>query len=149
MASGMPKLCQSHWPLCAYLTHLPQVHASMTWFNTGSDNGLSPVWHQAIISTNLDLLLIGPLGANFSEILIKIRISSFMTMHLKMLSVKWQPFGPGGEELIDTDNQSHPRSWTRLTYIPIMLKSHADNSSHHMVTKQSWCFTQYNNSLNS
>ena len=38
----------------------------------GSDNGLSPERRQAIIRTNAGILLIGPLGANFSEILIKI-----------------------------------------------------------------------------
>ena len=39
----------------------------------GSHNGLSPVHRQAIISTNVGLLLIGPLGTNFSEILIKLQ----------------------------------------------------------------------------
>ena len=38
----------------------------------GSDNGLSPGQRQAIIWTNAVILLIGPLGTNFSEILIKI-----------------------------------------------------------------------------
>ena len=38
----------------------------------GSDNGLSPGRRQAIIWTNAGLLLIGPLGTNFSEILIEI-----------------------------------------------------------------------------
>ena len=33
----------------------------------GSDNGLSPGQRQAIISTNAGILLIGPLGTNFSE----------------------------------------------------------------------------------
>ena len=33
----------------------------------GLDNGLSPDRHQAIIWTNAGLLLIGPLGTNFSE----------------------------------------------------------------------------------
>ena len=37
----------------------------------GSDNGLSPGWHQAIIWSNAEILLIGPRGTNFSEILIK------------------------------------------------------------------------------
>ena len=34
---------------------------------------------------------IGPLGTNFSEILIKIQNFSFMKMPVKILSVKWQP----------------------------------------------------------
>ena len=39
---------------------------------SGSDNGLSPGWHQAIIWTNAGILFMGPLGTNFSEILIEI-----------------------------------------------------------------------------
>ena len=43
----------------------------------GSDNGLSPGGrHQAIIWTNAGILLIGPLGTNFSEILIGIQTFS-------------------------------------------------------------------------
>ena len=38
----------------------------------GSDNGLSPGRRQAIIWTNAGILLIGPLGTNFPEILIEI-----------------------------------------------------------------------------
>ena len=38
----------------------------------GLGNGLSAVRHQAITWTNIDLLKIGPLGTNFSEILIMI-----------------------------------------------------------------------------
>ena len=34
----------------------------------GSDNGLSPGQHQAIIWTNAGILLIDPLGKNFNEI---------------------------------------------------------------------------------
>ena len=40
----------------------------------GSDNGLSPGRRQAIIRTNAGILLIRPLGTNFSEILIAILI---------------------------------------------------------------------------
>ena len=38
----------------------------------GSDNGLAPGRRQAIIRTNSGILLIGPFGTNFNEILIKI-----------------------------------------------------------------------------
>ena len=54
----------------------------------GSDNGLLPGPHQAIIQTNAGILLIAPLETNFSEILIKIYTFSFKKMHLKMLSEK-------------------------------------------------------------
>ena len=57
-----------------------------------SDNGLSPGRRQAIIWTNDGLLLNGPLGTNFSEILSKIHTFSFKKMHLKTSSVKWRPF---------------------------------------------------------
>ena len=49
----------------------------------GSDNGLLPGRRQAIIWTNAGILLIGPLGTNFSEILIKIHTFPFKKMHLQ------------------------------------------------------------------
>ena len=50
----------------------------------GSDNGLSPGWRQAIIWIIAGILSIGPLGTNFSEILIAIYIFSLKKMQLKM-----------------------------------------------------------------
>ena len=38
------------------------------------------------------LLLIRPLGTNFSEILIGIQTFLFKKMHLKMSSAQWRPF---------------------------------------------------------
>ena len=58
----------------------------------GSDNDLSPGRRQAIIWTNAGILLIEPLGTNFSESLIGIQIFSFTKMRMKMSSVKWRPF---------------------------------------------------------
>ena len=57
----------------------------------GSDNGLSPGRRQAFIWTNAGILLIGPLGTNFSEILIENWTFSFKKMHLKMSSTKRRP----------------------------------------------------------
>ena len=65
----------------------------------GSDNGLSPGRRQAIIWINAGILLIGPLGTNFSEILIGIQIFSFKEMRLKMSSAKWRPFCLGLTEV--------------------------------------------------
>ena len=62
---------------------------------TGSNNGLLSGWHQAIILTNAGILLIGPLGMNFNEILIETRTFSFKKMHLKLVSVKWRLFSLG------------------------------------------------------
>ena len=76
------------------LTHWGRVtHICVGKVTTiGSDNGLSPGRRQAIIWTIVGILLIGPLGRNFSEILIGIQAFSFKKMHLKMASAKWRPF---------------------------------------------------------
>ena len=58
----------------------------------GSDNGLSPGQHQAIKYTNAGILLIGPQGTNFSEILIKMQQLSFKKIRLNVSSVKSHPF---------------------------------------------------------
>ena len=58
----------------------------------GSDNGLSPDRRQAIIRTSAGILLIGPLGTNFSEIVIEILTFSFKEMRLKVSSAKRRPF---------------------------------------------------------
>ena len=55
----------------------------------GSDNDLSPGHRQAIICTNAGILLLGPLGTNFSEILIGIQPISFKKMHFKMSFAKF------------------------------------------------------------
>ena len=54
----------------------------------GSDNALLPGRCQAIIWTNAGILLIGPMGTNFSEILVEIHAFSFKKMYLQMLSGK-------------------------------------------------------------
>ena len=56
----------------------------------GSDNGLWPGQHQAIIWTNAGILLIQTLRTNFSEILSTTHTSSFKKMLLKMSSAKWR-----------------------------------------------------------
>ena len=58
----------------------------------GSDKGLSPGRCQAIIGTVTGILLIGPLGTNFSEILIIIHTFSFKKIHFKMSFIEWQQF---------------------------------------------------------
>ena len=69
------------------------THICVSKLNSiGSDNGLSPGQRQAIIWTNTEVLLIRPLGTNFSEIFTKIYTFSFKKVHCKMLSGKWQPF---------------------------------------------------------
>ena len=83
----------THW---GRVTHICVSKQSLI----GSDNGLSPDRRQAIICTNVGLLLIGPLETNFSEIFIEILIFSFKKLHLKMSSAKWRLFGLGLNELI-------------------------------------------------
>ena len=77
-----------------YLTHWGRVTHICVGDLTiiGSDNGLSPGRRQAIIWINEGILLIGPLGTNFSESLIEILTFSFKKMCLKVSSAKWRPF---------------------------------------------------------
>ena len=76
------------------LTHLGRVtHICVNKLTIiGSDNGLPSDRRQAIIWTNAGILLIGPLGTNFSGILIQILKFSFKKMRLKVSSAKWRPF---------------------------------------------------------
>ena len=78
-------ICLTHW---GRVTHIYVGNLAIIV----SDNGLSPGRCQAIIWTNVGILLIGPLGTNFSEMLIKIHTFSFKKIHLKMSSGKWRPF---------------------------------------------------------
>ena len=88
-----------------------------------SDNGLSPGRRQAIIWINAGLLLIGPLGTNFSEILIRILTFSFKKMRLKVSSAKRRPFCLGLNVLNDAGgwNRSLWRMRTCLSFIIITI----------------------------
>ena len=61
-----------------------RIYASVNKVIIGSDNGLSPIWCQAIIWANNGLLSVGPLGTNSSEMLIEIPIFSYKKMNLEM-----------------------------------------------------------------
>ena len=85
--------------------------------NIGSDNGLSPGRRQAFIWTNAGILLIGPLGTNFSEFLIIIHTFSFNKMQLKMSSAKWRPFCLGLNVLsYFLPCCVHMRTWLGVSY---------------------------------
>ena len=91
------ELCDEYGPLTHWgrVTHICVGNLTII----DSDNGLSPGRHQAIIWTNARVLLIGPLGTNFSEILIEIQTFSFRKNPLKVSSAKWRPFCLGLNEL--------------------------------------------------
>ena len=82
------------------ITSSPPIYALVNWVSIGSDNGLSPGWHQAIIWTNAYVLSIRPQGTYFNEILFEIKIFLFTKMRLNMSSAKWWPFCPRGDELM-------------------------------------------------
>ena len=71
----------THW---SRVTHICVVKLAII----GSDNGLSPERRHTIIWTNAGILFIGPLGTNFSEILIETQTFSLTKIRLKMLSAK-------------------------------------------------------------
>ena len=70
MLSCVLKHCITHW---GRVTHICVRKLTII----GSDNGLAPSQRQAIIWTNAGILSIGPLGMNFSEILIEIDTFEF------------------------------------------------------------------------
>ena len=98
-------LCDLHYSfdgfqhICCFLllTHWGRMthKCASKIFIIGSDNGFSPSRRQAIIWTNVWILLIGPLGIYLNEISIEINTCSFEKMHLKMYSAKWGLFRPG------------------------------------------------------
>ena len=75
------------------LTHWGRmIHICISKFTImGSDDGLSPGQPQAIFWTNTGILLIWPLGTNFSELLIEVHIftqeSTFEKGVCKMLAI--------------------------------------------------------------
>ena len=60
----------------------------------GSDNGLSPARRQAIIWTNAEILLIGSLGTNFSEILLAVLTFSFQENAFENIVCEMAAFFP-------------------------------------------------------
>ena len=76
-------LPRNHWPSLVRAGFFKSQRARVTQICvskltvTGSYNGLSPGWHQAIVWTNAGIVLIRTLGTNVSEILIKIHTFSF------------------------------------------------------------------------
>ena len=83
-SSERKHLALTHW---GRVTHICVSELTII----ASDNGLSPDRRQVIIWTSAGILIIGPLGTNFSEILIKIITFSFKKMLFKVSSAKWRP----------------------------------------------------------
>ena len=113
----------------------------------GSDNGLSPDRRQAIIWTNDGILLIGPLGTNFSEILMVIHAFPFKKMHLKMSSGKWRPFCLGLSVLISV---LYDCSQPELSGVKVFLLGSqdqgwsCDSCSRTFRIRVSWCCSLFN-----
>ena len=93
---------------------------------TGSDYGLSPGGRQAIIWTNAGILLIWPLGTNFTEIWFEIQKFWCKKIDLKMSSAKWRPYclglnvyrvNPKGvltpTSYVMTEHEASPITWWR------------------------------------
>ena len=91
----------------SWFMHTKNIHRSIVskLTITDSDNGLSPDRRQAIIWTNAGLLVIGPLGANFSGMLIEIYRVSVKKHAFENVVWQWPPFCLGFHVL------------TRLLYI--------------------------------
>ena len=101
--SALLKWCLTHWGW------VMQICVSKLAI-IDSDNGLSH--DQAIIWTSAGILLIGPLGAKFSEILIEIHASSFRKMQLKM--PQWQLYKPLPEPVLTKMSGGMHNQWASL-----------------------------------
>ena len=113
----------------AAYTHFTHICVSKLTI-IGSDNGLSPGRRQAIIWTNAGILLIGPLGTNFSEILIEIHTFSSKKTHLNMSSGKWRPFCLGLNVLSYPSNSAcHPNDH-HWDYSPCVSSSSQVTATH-------------------
>ena len=99
----------------------------------GSDNGLSPDRRQAIIWTNDGLLLIGPLGTDFSGILIEILTFSSKKMRLKVSSAKRRTFCLGLNVLSCTKRHSRQRDRIVKKYFFLIFLNFLD------FLKLFWC----------
>ena len=103
----------------------------------GSDNGLSPCRRQAIIWTSAGILLIGPSGTNFREILIEIHTFSFKKMHLKVSSANWRPFCLGLNVLNLMIDSIIERDWEvsnpLVSLLLVCLISQSDNAVCHCI----------------
>ena len=84
----------------------------------GSANDLSPEWCQAIIETNVGILLTAHIGANFNAISIAILTFSFKKIYLKMSSGKWQPSG------LSLDVSTKFRLKCSILHLQIMLQTY-------------------------
>ena len=74
------------WERVTYICFSKLGHHCMRY------NGLSLVWCQTIILTNVWLSSIGPLRRYFTEIVIEIQTFSFNKMPLRIWSAKWRSF---------------------------------------------------------
>ena len=78
----------------------------------GQTDGVKPIYPPTTSlcgGYNDGILLIGPMGTNFSEILIGILTFSFKKIHLKVSSAKWQPFCLGLNMLRESNMDSVAR----------------------------------------
>ena len=115
-----------------------------------SDNGLPPGRRQAIIWSNAGILLIGPLGTNFNEILIEIHTLSFKKMHLKMSSAKWRPFCLAPNVLMWSPGLAEQAAqWTTGWAAEWVLRDHGGTGVHYWrhdnwasSSDQLFCITQ-------
>ena len=90
----MPRRCRwnfkcvifKHSSVISFLTYWGRIYASVIYAIIGSDNGLSPARHQAVIWTNTSKVSIRPEGTYFSEIVFKIQKFSFKEMPLETSS---------------------------------------------------------------
>ena len=96
-------------PFCTAIRKSVSLHLHLNWMalthcnlvtpygvknlgNFGPDSALSLIRYRVITWNNRDILLIGPIGTNCSDIPIKLPTLSFKKMHFKRSAAKYQPY---------------------------------------------------------
>ena len=113
-------------------------------------NSLSPGWSQAFIWTDAEILLIGPLGSNCTEIVIEIITLSFKKIRFKVSSMKRRPFCIGLNVLNNCDDffivATHGvQSVQLLVYIICRFRGITQTLQHSIM--QLWCYLSFERSF--
>ena len=128
--------CLGKWHLLPYLV-VPLISARIPLISTRVSTHCQAIGRlgrrQAIIWTDVGILLNGTLGIYFSEILSEIHTFSFKEIHLKMSSAKRRPFCLGLNVLMEVMTTS-PKHWLtcfRMTFEDVLVSTWLQLATNH------------------
>ena len=86
--------------MCKLISPWCRIYAWRVWVVNGLDNGLPPIRHQAIISTNDDVPSTTSQGTYLNKPNTEINQFSLTKLHLKVIICNFTAIFPGEDELI-------------------------------------------------